>query len=88
MLSCAWDRRGTARVAFANWVQPDDDGTSLLCSETRVQAYGTRGQVGLAGVRPLIRSFQHLIATEALTAAVRAAETAGGGGAETAAGGA
>jgi hypothetical protein len=69
-----WSSSGTAKVVFAHWVEPDDTAGSSLRSETRVQAFGAQGRVGLASVRPLIRAFEHLVGNEALTAAVRRAE--------------
>ena len=69
-----WSRAGTARVLFANWVAPGDTEGSVRHSETRVEAFGARGRLGLASLRPLIRSAHSLIATDALAAAVRAAE--------------
>jgi hypothetical protein len=69
-----WSKGGTAKVVFAHWVAPANGGGSLLRSETRVAAYGTRGRLGLASVRPLISRFQRLVASDALAAAVRAAE--------------
>jgi hypothetical protein len=69
-----WSERGTARVVFANWVQTTDGGRSVLASEARVQAIGAQGRLGIAAVRPIVRAFQHLIGTEAITAAVRRAE--------------
>jgi hypothetical protein len=77
-----WSKRGTAKVVFAHWVEPTDgtrsrsadSGGSLLRSEARVKAYGNRGRIGLASVRPLIGRFQQLVANDALAAAVRAAE--------------
>ncbi len=69
----AWSERGTARVVFANWVAETPDGVEL-CSETRVQAFGAQGRVGVASIRPLVRGFEHLIATDGLAAAVRQAE--------------
>jgi hypothetical protein len=68
-----WSRSGTVRVLIANWVLPAERGGSLLHSEVRVQAFGAQGRLGLASVRPLIRGAQHLIASEALAAAVRSA---------------
>ncbi len=68
-----WSRRGTARVAFAHWVEPAEGGSELHV-EARVQAFGAQGRIGLAAVRPLVRSFQHLIGTEGIAAAVRLAE--------------
>jgi len=69
-----WARAGTAKVVLANWVQPADSGRSELRSETRVEAFGAQGRLGLASVRPLIRGFEQLVGTDALAAAVRRAE--------------
>lgn len=69
-----WSKSGTAKVVFAHWVEAGDDSGSRLRSEARVKAYGAQGRVGLASVRPLISGFQHLVASDALAAAVRAAE--------------
>jgi hypothetical protein len=68
-----WSEPGTAKVLFANWVEPAEAGATLH-SETRVQAFGVQGRIGLAGVRPLIRGFQQLIWSDAMAAAVRRAE--------------
>ncbi len=68
-----WDRRGTARVVFAHWVEPTGRG-ARLSTEVRVQPLGNRGRVGLAAVRPIIRRFGPLVGSEGLAAAVRAAE--------------
>lgn len=69
-----WSTPGTAKVLFANWVEPADSGRHELFSETRVKAFGAQGRIGLASVRPLIRGFEQLVGTDALTAAVRRAE--------------
>jgi hypothetical protein len=69
-----WSKRGTARVLFANWIEPVADGLSALASETRVEAFGTQGRVGVAAVRPLVSSFQHLIGSDGIAAAIRLAE--------------
>ena len=69
-----WNRPGTARVLLANWVRPGPDGGATLHSESRVQAFGVQGRLGLAGVRPLIATFQQLVSTDAMAAAVREAE--------------
>jgi hypothetical protein len=69
----AWSRSGTAKVVFAHWVERDRAG-SLLRSEARVETFGARGRLGLASVRPLISRFHQLVASDALAAAVRAAE--------------
>ena len=70
-----WDQAGTAKVLFANWVQTESHGRAKLRSETRVQAYGVQGRVGLASVRPLIATFHQLVSTDAMAVAVRAAES-------------
>lgn len=69
-----WNQAGTARVLFANWVEPAAAGGSLLRSETRVEPFGVQGRIGLGSVRPLIRGFQYLIGTDAMEAALRRAE--------------
>lgn len=70
----AWSRSGTAKVVFAHWVEEDGDDGSVLRSEARVEGFGVQGRIGLASVRPLIRSFQNLVGNDALAAAVRRAE--------------
>ena len=70
----AWSQPGTARVLFANWVEPTAAGRVLLASETRVQALGIQGRVGLAAVRPLVSTFHNLVGSEGIEAAVRRAE--------------
>jgi hypothetical protein len=69
-----WSAAGTARVLFGNWVEPLPGDRSVLRSETRVEAFGVQGRVGLASVRPLIRAFQGLVATDAMAATARRAE--------------
>jgi hypothetical protein len=69
-----WSRSGTAKVLFAHWVEPDENSGSVLWSEARIKTFGAQGRIGLASVRPLISGFQHLVASDALAAAVRAAE--------------
>jgi hypothetical protein len=69
----SWSQGGTARVLFANWVEPHKPG-SVLRSETRVESFGVQGRIGLASVRPLIRAFQQLIWSDAMAAAVGRAE--------------
>lgn len=72
-----WCTPGTARVLFANWVEPAGARDSAaLASEVRVQAIGAQGQLGVAAVRPLSTAFHALIGSEAIAAAVRRAEQA------------
>jgi len=61
-------------VLFANWVEPTAAGRVPLASETRVQALGIQGRVGLAAVRPLVSTFHNLVGSEGIEAAVRRAE--------------
>ena len=70
----SWSRSGTAKVGYAHWVEPTNGEGSALRSETRVEAFGAQGQLGLASVRPLIRAFEQLVGNDALAAAVRRAE--------------
>jgi hypothetical protein len=69
-----WTERGTARVVFANWVEPGADSRAALAAEVRVQALGAQGRVGVAAVRPIVRAFQNLVSTEGISAALRRAE--------------
>jgi hypothetical protein len=69
-----WSAPGTARVLYANWVEPAGAGRSALVSETRVAPVGRQGRIGLLAVRPLIVASQNLIGSEPLTIAVRRAE--------------
>jgi hypothetical protein len=69
-----WSRRGTARVLIANWVDQGEHESSTLTSEARVEAIGTQGRMGVAAVRPLVKTFQNLIGSDGIEAAVRRAE--------------
>jgi len=71
-----WSQGGTARVVIATWAQADsgDREGSTLVAEARVEGIGARGLLGVSAVRPLVRSFQHLIGAEGINAAVRRAE--------------
>ncbi|MGH2869095.1 MAG: hypothetical protein ACRDNK_16240 [Solirubrobacteraceae bacterium] len=71
-----WSQRGTARVIFATWVRSRPEGGAVIAVEARVQAIGGQGRIGVAAVRPLVRAFQHLIASEGIAAAARRAERA------------
>ena len=68
----AWSEPGTVRVMFATWVVAEDD-RAVIVSEVRVAAVDRQARVGLLAVRPLIRGFNSLIATESLALAVRRA---------------
>ncbi len=71
-----WSLSGTARVAIANWVVPADGGGSVIAAEARVDAIGARGRLGLRAIRPLVQSFQQLVGSDGIAAAVRRAERA------------
>jgi hypothetical protein len=71
-----WSARGTARVLFANWVEPVGAHAARLVSETRVSATDTLARLGLAAVRPLIIASHQLIASEGLDRAVTRARAA------------
>jgi hypothetical protein len=71
-----WSDPGTARVVFANWVEPAGSERAALVSETRVGVTDRDGSVGLAAVRPLIAAFHPLVGREAIMVAVRRAEEA------------
>jgi hypothetical protein len=70
-----WSQRGTVRVLFANWVEPQPSGGATLVSEARVAAVDGWGRLGIHAVRPLILSSQHLIGSEGINTAVRLAES-------------
>ncbi len=69
-----WSERGTARVVFAHWVAPAAKGRSVLVSETRVQALGRQGRLGVMTVRPLVNRFGPLVGSHGLEVALRRAE--------------
>lgn len=68
-----WSQPGTARVLFANWVEPARGARTALHSETRVWVRDREARMGLAAVRPMITAFNSLIGSEALTVAVKRA---------------
>lgn len=70
----SWSNRGTAKVVFAHWVTPAQDGGSVLASEVRVEAIGRRGWLGVRTVQPLVNRFGPLVGSHGLAAAVRRAE--------------
>ena len=69
-----WSAPGTARVVFANWIEPAPTGRAALRSEVRVDAIGVQGRVGVAAVRPLVSAFGNLIGSDGIDTAVRLAE--------------
>jgi hypothetical protein len=67
-----WSSSGTARVVFANWIT--DSGSTQLHAEVRVDALGVQGRIGVAAVRPLVRTFGSLVGSDGIEAAIRGAE--------------
>jgi hypothetical protein len=68
-----WDRKSSARVLFAHWVEDDPRGSALV-SEGRVEAVDRRAAVRLRALWTLLGGFERLIGGEALGVAVRRAE--------------
>jgi hypothetical protein len=69
-----WNRSGTARVVFANWIEDSADQSAAIHVEVRVEAIGAQGRVGVAAVRPLVRAFGSLIGSDGIEIAARRAE--------------
>lgn len=69
-----WSAPGTARVLFANWMEPASPERTAICAEVRVEAIGAQGRVGVAAVRPLVGAFGYLIGSDGIELAVRRAE--------------
>ena len=67
-----WSSSGTARVAFANWITGSDP--TELHAEVRVDAIGMQGGIGVAAIRPLVRTFGSLVGSDGIEAAIRRAE--------------
>jgi hypothetical protein len=69
-----WSTPGTARVVFANRIEPDGATRAAFSTEVRVEPVGVQGRLGVAAVRPLVAAFGNLIGSEGMEAAVRRAE--------------
>jgi hypothetical protein len=70
----SWDERGTVRVLFGNWIEPDRDGRVTLVSEARVEPVDRAARVRLRALWAVIGRFEQLVGAEALSAAARRAE--------------
>jgi hypothetical protein len=68
-----WDKPGTARVVFANWIEQHDHGATIH-AEARVEPVGVQGRGGVAAVRPLVRAFGSLVGSDGIELAARRAE--------------
>lgn len=71
-----WDQRGTVRVLFAHWVEPDEDGRSVIVSEARVKPVDRFASVRLRTLWSVVSRFERFVGAEPLTLAVRRAEAA------------
>jgi hypothetical protein len=69
-----WDERGTVRVLFANWLEPDGAGRTALVSEARVAPVDHTARVRLRALWAVIGGFERRAGAEALNAAMRRAE--------------
>lgn len=69
-----WNKSGTARVVFANWIDESPEHRATIHAEARVDAIGAQGRVGVAAVRPLVRAFGSLIGSDGIEIAARRAE--------------
>jgi hypothetical protein len=72
-----WSAPGTARVLFANWIEPASSNPSersAIRAEVRVEAIGAQGRVGVAAVRPLVGAFGYLVGSDGIELAARRAE--------------
>ena len=68
----AWDRPRMAKVVFAHWVEPTEDG-SALHSEARVAATDRHARVRLRALWMVLGGFERMIGGEGLAAAARRA---------------
>jgi hypothetical protein len=71
-----WSEPGTVRVLFANWVEPDGDGSAIV-SEARVAPVDRRAALRLRSLWVVIGVFERLIGGEALAMAAERAERRG-----------
>jgi len=68
----SWDEPGTARVLFAHWAEPTQEGSALI-SEARVAAVDGRARFALSILWPTVRGFERRIGGEALSLAAERA---------------
>jgi hypothetical protein len=75
----SWSEPGTARVVIAHWVELDRDGRSAaLCNESRISPVDASAAVRLRALWAVVGGLERLVGGEALGAAARRAERAGG----------
>jgi hypothetical protein len=68
-----WRERGSARVLFAHWVEPEVAGSRLV-SEARVAGTDRVAALRLRAMWPVVAPFERLIGGEALSLAARRAQ--------------
>jgi hypothetical protein len=69
-----WRQPGTVRVLIAHWVETLADGRTEIVSEARVAAVDRTAALRLRALWIVVGPFDHLVAAEGLTVAVRRAE--------------
>jgi hypothetical protein len=70
-----WEEKGTVRVIFAHWVESIGDEEAELVSEARVAPVDSGAALRLRALWAAVGPFERLVGSEALTAAVRHAES-------------
>jgi hypothetical protein len=70
----SWAEPGTARVLFAHWIEPAEDGTTTLASESRIKPVDRWAGVRVRATWTSVGGFERLIGGEALRAAAQRAE--------------
>ena len=70
-----WEEKGTVRVIFAHWVESISDAEAELVSEARVVPVDSGAALRLRALWTAVGPFERLVGSEALTAAVRRAES-------------
>jgi hypothetical protein len=73
-----WHEPGTARVLIAHWVEPDADGATALCNESRISPVDASASARLRALWVVVGRLERLVGGEALGAATRRAEQGAG----------
>ena len=70
----AWSKRGTVRVAFAHWVEEDDDGRAVLFTSARVKPTDPLAAMRLRALWAVVGHFERLVGAQGVRVALRHAE--------------
>jgi hypothetical protein len=70
-----WSEEGTVRVMFAHWAEPIAGGEAELVSEARIDPLDSGAGVRLRALWAAVGPFERLVGAEALSAAVKHAES-------------